>query len=71
VTGKLELAFKGSFEVRHCNKEGTCNRSDLPGTPPCVNRYGKPFGNQGKVAIVNDEQDAELDPSLLTNELIV
>jgi hypothetical protein len=33
----------------------------------CVNKNGKPFANQSKVAIVEDDPEEELDESLIRN----
>ena len=52
----------------YCNREGHLQQeryTRINKNAPCVNRNGKPFGNTGKLATVDDEQDAEIDPSLV------
>ncbi len=52
----------------YCNREGHLQQeryTRINKNAPCVNRNGKPFGNTGKLATVDDEQVAELDPLLV------
>ncbi len=63
---------KSGFKCRFCNKEGHMQEkcySRFSKNAPCVDRYGKPLtgaaSGQTKLASVEDDEDAVLDPNLI------
>lgn len=63
---------KSGYKCRFCNKEGHMQEkcySRISKNAPCVDRYGKPLtgaaSGQTKLASVEDDEDARLDPGLL------
>ncbi len=63
---------KSAAKCRFCQKEGHKQQecySRINKNAPCVDRYGKSIpnsnGNAGKLASVDDDEEAELDPNLI------
>jgi hypothetical protein len=63
---------KSGLKCRFCNKEGHMQQecySRINKNAPCIDRYGKPLtgaaSGQTKLASVEDDEDAVLDPNLI------
>ena len=59
---------KSAMNCGFCNKEGHIQQecySRINKNAPCVDRNGKPLTGSGRLASVEDDQDAELDPNLI------
>ena len=51
-----------------CQKEGHMQQecySRINKNAPCVDRYGKPIAGSARLALVDDDEDAALDPNLI------
>jgi hypothetical protein len=59
---------KSGYKCRFCNKEGHMQEkcySRISKNAPCVDRYGKPIAGSARLASVDDNEDAALDPNLI------
>jgi hypothetical protein len=59
---------KSAVKCRFCNKEGHMQQecySRINKNAPCVDRYGKPLTGTSRMASVEEDQDAKLDPNLI------
>ncbi len=59
---------KFAAKCRFCQKEGHMQQecySRINKYAPCVDRYGKPIAGSARLALVDDDEDAALDPNLI------
>jgi hypothetical protein len=59
---------KSAAKCRFCQKEGHMQQecySRINKNAPCVDRYGKPIAGSARLASVDDDEDAALDPNLI------